>query len=296
MEDTHEGTAILERDGYPAGVPCWIDTGQPDPEAAVRFYAGLFGWEFEDRMPAESPGRYFVARLRGLDVAAVGSQSDQPPPTPIWKTYVWVDSADETTVKATEAGGAVLAEPFDVGDAGRMAVLADTEGAVFCVWEAKEHRGAQLVNEPGTWNFSELNTRDPGGAQTFYRAVFGWEATTLVTGNGGFTMWRRPGYGDFLARRDPGLRERQATDGAPEGFEDAVAWLVPMTNGQFPEETPPHWSTTFAVDDADAIAERAEKLGGTVLAPPFDAPWVRMTVLSDPQGAVFTASKYVPAG
>jgi ferredoxin len=116
----------------------------------------------------------------------------------------------------------------------------------------------------------------------------------LVTGDGGFTMWRRPGYGDFLAQRDPGIRERQASGGAPEGFEDAVAWLVRMTADQFPEDTPPHWSTTFAVDDADEIAERAAELGGKVLAPPFDAPYVRMTVLSDPQGAVFTASKYMP--
>jgi predicted enzyme related to lactoylglutathione lyase len=283
---------MLERDGYPAGVPCWVDTAQPDPEAAVSFYSGLFGWEFEDRTPAGSPRQYFVAQLRGRDVAGVGSQPEGVPPAPAWTMYVSVKSAGDTAAKVAEAGGSVVMEPFDVGSAGRMAVLADPEGAAFFVWEAKEWFGAQLVNEHATWNFNELNTRDPGRAQTFYRAVFGWEATTLVTGDGGFTMWRRPGYGDFLVERDPDLRERQA--GAPEGFEDAVAWLVPMANGQFPEGTPAHWSTTFAVDDADAIAEQAEKLGGKVLAPPFDAPFVRMTVLSDPQGAVFTASKYVP--
>jgi predicted enzyme related to lactoylglutathione lyase len=287
---------MLERDSYPAGVPCWVDTGQPDPEAAVKFYSGLFGWDFVDRTPPGSPVQYFVAQLRGRDVAAVASQSDQAPPSPVWKMYVSVDSADEATAGARDAGGAVLAEPFDVGDAGRMAVLADTEGAVFCAWEAKSHKGAQLVNEPATWNFNELNTRDPGGAQTFYRALFGWEATTLVTGDGGTTMWRRPGYGDHLAERDPGVRERQAEAGAPEGFEDAVAWLVPMTNGRVPDDTPARWNTTFAVDDADAIAEQAEKLGGTVLAPPSDAPWVRLTVIRDPQGAVFTASKFVPEG
>jgi uncharacterized protein len=285
---------LLERDGYPAGVPCWVDTGQPDPEAAASFYGGLFGWEFEDRMPADSPGRYFVARLRGRDVAAVGSQSDQPPPTPVWKTYVWVDSADEATAKAKKEGGTALAEPFDIGDAGRMAVLADPEGAVLCVWQAKQHRGAQLVNEPGTWNFSELNTRDVEGASAFYGAVFGWEADTVELGEGDFTMFRLPGYGDYLAERDPDLRSRMAADGAPEGFEDAVAWLSPMTGDQASENTPPHWSITFAVDDADAVADTAAKLGGTVIVPPFDAPWVRMTVIGDPQGAVFTASKYMP--
>jgi predicted enzyme related to lactoylglutathione lyase len=288
---------LLERDGYPAGVPCWVDTGQPDPEAAVRFYGGLFGWKFEDRMPADAPGRYFVAQLRDRDVAAVGSQPEQAPPTPAWNTYVWVDSADDTAAKVKAAGGNAIMDPFDVLEAGRMAVLADPEGAVFCVWQAKEHKGAQLVNEPGTWNFSELNTRDPDGAKTFYGAVFGWKAETLDLGGGAeTTMFRLPGYGDFLEQRDPDLRSRMAADGAPEGFEDAVAWLIPMTSDQYPEDVPPHWSVTFAVDDADAVADSAAKLGGKVMVPPFDAPYVRMTVLSDPQGAVFTASKYVPGG
>lgn len=294
--ETSKGAAMLERDGYPPGVPCWVDTAQPDPQAAVRFYTGLFGWDFEERTPAGSPGQYLVGELRGRDVAGVGSQPEGAPPDPAWNMYVSVDSAEETAAKVKDAGGAVLMEPFDVGSAGRMAGLADPEGAAFCVWEPKEWSGAQLVNEHATWNFNELNTRDPGGAQTFYRAVFGWEATTIVTGDGGFTMFRCPGYGDFLAERDPDIRERQAAGGAPEGFEDAVTWLIPMTDGQFPEGTPAHWSTTFAVDDADAVAEQAEKLGGKVLAPPFDAPWVRMTVLRDPQGAVFTASKFVPEG
>ena len=194
------------------------------------------------------------------------------------------------------AGGNALMEPFDVLDAGRMAVLTDPEGAVFCVWQAKEHKGAQLVNEPGTWNFSELNTRDPEGAKAFYGTVFGWEAETLDYGEGQTTMWRLPGYGDFLERRDPDLRRRMAADGAPEGFEDAVAWLIPMTSDQYPDDVPPHWNVTFAVDDADAVADRAAKLGGQVRVPPFDAPFVRMTVVSDPQGAAFTASKYVPGG
>jgi uncharacterized protein len=287
---------VLERDEYPPGVPCWVDTGQPDPEAAVDFYGGLFGWEFADRMPADAPERYFVAQLRGREVAAVGSQPDGMPPKPVWNTYICVDSADEATARVKAAGGKALMEPFDVGDAGRMAVLTDPEGAGFCLWQARQTKGAQLVNEPGTWNFSELNTRDREGAQAFYGAVFGWEADTVDLGEVNFTMFRLPGYGDYLEQRDPDLRRRMAADGAPEGFEDAVAWLVPMTSDQFPEDAPPHWSITFAVDDADAIADRAAELGGKVLVPPFDAPFVRMAVLSDPQGAVFTASKYMPAG
>ena len=104
-------------------------------------------------------------------------------------------------------------------------------------------------------------------------------------------MWRRPGYGDHLAERDPDLRRRMADQGAPPGFEDAVAWLMPLGDQA---GAGPHWSVTFAVDDADAAAAKADELGGKVLVPPMDLPYVRMTVLSDPQGAVFTASKYVP--
>jgi len=171
------------------------------------------------------------------------------------------------------------------------ALCADPAGAVFGLWEPHGTPGARLVNEPGTWNFSELDTHDREGAVAFYGAVFGWELSGFGDDEGrGSGLWRMPGYGDFLAERDPTVRERQADVGAPEGFEDAVAWLVPSSDG----ETPAHWSITFAVDDADAAADRATGLGGKVLVPPMDAPWVRMTVISDPQGAVFTASAFVP--
>ena len=131
MENSEQtSTPMLERDGYPDGVPCWVDTEQPDPPAAAEFYGGLFGWELEDRMPAEAPGHYFVATIRGKDVAAIGSQMEGAPQQPAWNTYVWADSADDAAARAKEAGGSVLAEPFDVMQAGRMAVIADPQGAV----------------------------------------------------------------------------------------------------------------------------------------------------------------------
>ena len=280
---------MAERDGYMPGVPCWVDTSQPDPEAAVAFYDGLFGWDFEDLMPPGSAGKYFIARLPGGDVAAVGSQPEGGPPMAVWNTYVWVESADEAASDVQDAGGRVVTEPFDVLDAGRMAVLTDPEGAAFCVWQAKEHKGAQIVNEPGALNFNGLNTRDVEGAKSFYGSVFGWETLAM---EGGAEMWLLPGYGDFLEQGDPELRKRMAEAGAPQGFEDVVATLNPIPDDQ--PDVPPNWSVTFAVDDADATAERAGELGGQVVVPPFDAPWVRMTVITDPQGATLIASKFVP--
>jgi predicted enzyme related to lactoylglutathione lyase len=278
-----------ERDRYIPGVPCWVDTSQPDPEAATRFYSDLFGWEIENVMPPDSPGEYFIAQLRGKSVAAIGSQPEGMPQVAMWNTYISVESADETAAKARDAGGSVVMEPFDVMDAGRMAVCLDPEGAAFCLWQAKDQIGAEIVNEHGTVNFNGLNTRDPEGAKSFYGAVFGWRTLDL---GGGVEMWRLDGYGDHLEEIQPGTRKAVRESGGPDGFEDVVASLNPIGDEQ--PDTPAHWSVTFAVDDADGIAERATELGGRVVAPPFDAPWVRMTVIADPQGATFIASKFVP--
>jgi predicted enzyme related to lactoylglutathione lyase len=274
-------------DRYIPGVPCWIDTSQPDAAAAAEFYGQLFGWELEDVMPPEAPGRYYMARLPGGDVGAVGS-APEGSDRAVWNTYVWVENADETAAKVRDAGGTVLEEPFDVFDAGRMAICADPEGAPFSVWQAGRNRGATVVNEPGSLNFNVLNTRDLDSAAKFYGAVFGWELIDV----GGAPMWALPGYDEFLESRTPGTLKGAAEMGAPTRFMEVVAAAAPLGDDQ--PDTPPHWSITFGVADADEIAAKATELGGTVLMPPFDAPWVRMTVIRDPQGATFTASKFVP--
>jgi predicted enzyme related to lactoylglutathione lyase len=297
------------RDGYIPGVPCWVDASEPDPEAALEFYGGLFDWKFEQMVPPSAEAKYFIARgeassssifdlsgdVRGGDVAAVGSIPEGAPSRAVWNTYFWVDSADEAASKVRDAGGGVVKEPFDFGDACRMAVLTDLEGAAFGVWEAKEHRGARLVNDPGSLVFNGLNTRDVEGARSFYGSVFGWQTGAI---GGGAEGWTLTGYGDWLEREHhPHLRKQMAHAGAPEGFEDTVASIVPISNDQ--PDTPAHWSVTFAVDDAGVTAERAIELGGTVIVPPFDAPWstsgytIRVTVIGDPQGATFAASKFV---
>jgi uncharacterized protein len=278
-----------ERDGYPPGVPCWVDTSQPAPEAALDFYRGLFGWEFEDVMPPGSEGKYFIARLHGGEVAAVGSMPASAPRVATWDTYVCVASADETASRVRAAGGRVVRDPFDVMDAGRTAVFTDPEGAAFCVWQAGVHKGARVVNEPGSLNFNGLHTRNVEGAKSFYGAVFGWETLEV---DGGAQLWTLPRYGDHLERDDPDLRKRVAELGGPAGFEDVVASINPIADDQ--PDVQAHWSVTFAVANADATANKARQLGGTVVVPPFDAPWVRMTVLTDPQGATFIASKFVP--
>jgi predicted enzyme related to lactoylglutathione lyase len=275
------------RDGYPAGVPCWIDTSQPDPRAAAEFYRGLLGWELEDMMPPNSPGPYFVARLYGRDVAAISSIGGGDSTRAVWNTYVWVADADETARRVEQARGRVLAAPFDVPGAGRMAECEDRSGARFRVWQAQQHRGAQLVNAPGTWNWSNLNTPDAEGAMRFYAAVFGWEFSEVDFGAGASWMVRMPGYADFLEVSNPGVRDRHAAAGAPPGFTDAIGWLQPV-----PSDVEAHWSVTLSVADADAVASRTSELGGTVVSGPVDIPYSRVVQVTDPQGAAVTLSQF----
>jgi predicted enzyme related to lactoylglutathione lyase len=256
-------------DRYLHGVPCWIDTAQPDPAAAAGFYGALFGWEFEER------GRDRVARLQGRDVAAITSRQVEAPP--VWTTYNRVGSAIATEASVVAAGGHIVRQA--AADTHGY-LFADPAGATFAV---KEEGGAELVNAPGTWNWSNLESSHARAAEGFYGAVFGWEAMPMGEG---VLMWRVPGYGDRLAELDPRLRARHAEAGIPPGFSDAVAWLVPGERAV--------WTVTFAVDDTDAVAARAAELGGAVATAPYDQGPARVAVLRDPQGAEFTVSRFTP--
>jgi uncharacterized protein len=265
---------MSERDHYEPGVPCWVDTLQPDLRAATDFYVAVFGWEFvgPGRMP--DGGEYFVARKDGRDVAGVGSVPavGPVPVTPGWNTHIAVRSADEAAERAAGAGGEVIVPPFDAPPAGRMAVLSDPAGASFCVWEAGERHGAQRVNEPGAWAMSQLSTGDPDGAERFYGAVFGWRKEVVDAGNQSFTLWRLPGY----------------VGGEPEQPvpRDVVGVMVPPNGGGGATWTPGFW-----IADAEAAAARAAEQGGTVIVAPHEMGGFRSAVLADPHGAVFSVSQ-----
>ena len=277
-----------ERDGFPAGVPAWVDTAQPDVDAAIAFYGELFGWQFDERggSPAD---RYAVATLDGKTVAAIASPSSGNPSSPAWTTYVAVDSANEVAARVRDGGGTVLDDPADRHGLARVVLCHDPAGAAFGLWEPATIRGAEAVNAPGAWNFSELNTDDVATATGFYAAVFGWEVSEVDMGAMKGTMVRLPGYADFLERFNPGTKQRHIDFGAPPGFTECVAWFLPLDQGEAP-----HWSLTFSVADADAIAAKARELGGSVVVEPFDMPMVRSTVIRDPAGARFTANAFNP--
>jgi len=273
---------MVEARTYPHGVTSWIDTEQPDPEAARAFYAELFGWTLTGAGPA---GSYAIATLDGEDVAAIGAASAGSPAR--WNTYVAVDGADATAAAVRAGGGTVLAPPADIGRAGRAATCRDPFGAEFRLWQAGDRLGVQRTNAPGAWNFSDLHTPDRDAALAFYTPLFGWRAPDL--GHGAGTMLQVPGYGDHLAATvDPDIYERQAF--APPGFADVIGGLVVIDSGQTP-----HWHVTFTVADRDDSAAAAERLGATIVSR-SENQWTRDALVRDPQGAEFTVSQFTPPG
>lgn len=204
-----------------------------------------------------------------LDVAALGPLQAEGMP-PVWTTYIASDDVDATAKQAEAAGGTVFTPPFDIFDSGRMTVVADPAGAVFGVWQAKEHIGARLVNEPDTLLWNELVVRDMDAALEFYGKLFGYTTHELDVGASG----------------DPAYRELQLNG-------RSIGGALQITD-DWPAEVPSHWMPYFAVEDTDATAAKATELGGNVNAPPTDIPPGRLAVLSDPGGAHFSILKPHP--
>lgn len=266
------------RDGYAPGVPCWMASVQTDPERAAAFYSALFGWETENLMPEAAHGDYVICRARGLDAAAIVSVDGAPAPAAaVWSTHIWVDDAEATARNVEHAGGRVIGAPFESPGGAVVGVLADPAGAVFCVWEPRERRGAQVVNEPSAWAMSQLITDDPERAQRFYGSVFGWTTEEISMGENRVTLFRVPGY---VGGEPQQPVSREVIAAMSELRPDAVA-----------AGTAPHWSPDFWTADAELAAATAASLGGSVIVEPHAAPPFQRVVLADPEGATFSVSQ-----
>jgi hypothetical protein len=249
----------MDYEHYDNGVPSWVDMGSPDLARAKEFYGGLFGWNCPEGPP--EAGGYSVCDLNGKTVAGLGPHMNPDAP-PNWMTYVNVDSADDTVAKVAENGGTVFAGPMDVMEAGRLAIFADPVGAAIGVWQPGEHKGAQVVNEPGTYCWSELVTTDLDASKTFFKAVFGWDAENQGPPGGpvAYTEWKLAGK--------------------------SIGGMM-LKPAQMPAEMPSYWGVYFAVADADATVAQAQELGATLHLGPTDIEPGRFAMLADPVGAVF---------
>jgi uncharacterized protein len=243
------------------GTPSWVDLASPDLVVSARFYGGLFGWETASRGPAYLTGGYLTFQVEGRDVAGLaplGASEESP----AWTMHVAVRDVDEVEAVVVSNGGATLVAPADVRDEGRTALFADPTGAVFGVWEARNHAGADLVGVPGSMCWGQLASRNIDASKRFYGAVFGWRSLTSPYETSTYTRFRLDG------------RE--------------VAGMVEMDRS-WPRGLPSHWMPYFAVDDCDAVAALATELGGDVPVEPYDMESIgRAAVLGDPHGAVFT--------
>lgn len=241
------------------GAFCWFELATTDQNAAKEFYTALFGWTVND-FPIGPSGTYSMFQVQGRDAAAGYTlRPDQQGVPPHWMPYIAVTSADETTRRAGEAGGKTIAPPFNVYDFGRMAVLADPTGAMFSIWQPKMHSGTGITGVDGTVCWADLSTPDVAKGKQFYSALFGWEI------DGG---------------KDPSgyLHIKNG--------EEFIGGIPPahMRNPQ----APPHWLIYFLVSDCDSSAQKAKKLGATLLFGPESMPDVgRFAIVKDPQGAVF---------
>lgn len=252
------------RESYDEGIPSWIDLMSPDVDASRTFYSELFGWDATDELDDEGNRIYVTFRKDGRQVAGLGGQFPGMEGMPaVWNSYVNTADADATAKKAEAAGGSVMMEPMDVMEAGRMAVLQDPSGATISLWQPRQHIGAELVNGPGTFGWSELQTRDPGGVRSFYEETFGWKLVDQDMGP----------MGTYTVATFDGER--------------SFAGLMQMPE-DVPEQVPNYWSVYIGSDDVDADCEKIKALGGETHAEPFDIPGVgRMAAVADAQGGAF---------
>ncbi|MEO1061274.1 MAG: VOC family protein [Actinomycetota bacterium] len=249
------------RTSYAHGTPSWIDLATTDVAGARAFYAELFGWSFEEN-PTDQGGSYVMASKAGSATAGMMTQPDEQREMglpPMWNSYVTVDDMAATVGRVEGAGGKVMAPPFDVMDAGVMAVIVDPSGGVISLWQPKEHIGAQVVNEHGALIWNELISPDVPAAAAFYGEVLGWGTQEMDMGEmGTYTVFTLDG----------------------EGIGGAMA---PPMDGM-----PPHWGVYFAVDDAEATIAAVTAAGGAVVNPPTPSPPGIIAVVQDPQGAMFS--------
>lgn len=247
----------------------WYELMTDNADAAQAFYSGLIGWTFKDSGNPDMDYRLFssgTSEVGGImpltaDMVAGGAR-------PAWLGYIAVDDVDASAAAIKAAGGAVHMEPWDIPGVGRMAFVADPQGALFYVMKGAVEGGEShsfAATEPmvGHCAWNELASADPEAAKAFYGRQFGWvpDGAMDMGELGQYEFWK---VGD----------ERGHMIGA----------VMPLMPGM-PASA---WTYYFRVPDIDAAVDYTKANGGTALQGPDEIPGGEYSFTgTDPQGAVF---------
>lgn len=247
----------------PEGVPCWFELSSTDPQSSFNFYSQLFGWNRTD-MDLGAMGTYsFLSNANGT----IGAFCDMQPDLKAhgapsyWAVYFSVDQCDASTSRAVELGASVVMQPMDVSSHGRLSILTDPEGAMFCLWQTRAQSGDFVMFEDHSVGWVELATKDTAAARKFYGSLLGWtfEESEIPV----------PDSGNYV----------EISIGNTK-----YGGMIPM-NAQW-GDIPAHWGLYIMVPDVDACVAKAKSLGGEICLQPFDAPGVgRIGMVTDPTGA-----------
>jgi predicted enzyme related to lactoylglutathione lyase len=260
---------VAEFTSHAPGTFSWPELATTDQKAGVAFYKALFGWDVKEQ-PIGPTEVYSMFQVRGKPVGAASTQQRQERQLgvpPHWNSYVTVANVDESAKKAESLGAKVFMPPFDVMDAGRMAVLQDPTGAVFEIWQANRSIGAEILNEPGALCWTELTTTDTKAAEKFYTGLFGWTPKHSAAG-------APMEYTEFSVNGQPsiGMMAKPA---------------------EMPAHIPSYWMPYFQVANCDASSAKVKELGGSIMVGPQDIPNTgRFAIASDPQRAIFAVFQF----
>ena len=248
------------------GTFCWPELSTTDQAAAEKFYGTLFGWSVA-KTEMGPDAHYTIFQLDGNPAAAAAKQDPEQKKMgipPNWLSYVSTPDVDASIEKVKKLGGNIMAGPFDVMEHGRMAVATDPTGAVFALWQAKQHPGVGVLDENNSLVWTELYTDDAKKAGAFYQELFGWTGEDFP-GNANYTVLKR---GDAMAG---GMMEK-----TPDM-----------------KDVPNHWTVYYGVADLDAAVAKIQSLGGKLMHGPMEVEGVgRMAFVTDPQGANFAVLQF----
>lgn len=260
--------------GYQHGLFSWADVSAPDPATSSAFYSALFGWDAADQQMPDGSFMYTMFSQDGKATAGLGAQPEamiEQGIPPMWSSYINVASVDDTIAKWIAAGGSLMMPAMDVMTSGRMAFVLDPEGAAVGLWEAGDHLGAGVFNEPGAMSWNELNTRDSAAARDFYGKALGWTFEDMSSEAMAYWVIVIP----------------DKVQGDPVSNDAYNGGIMTMSEN-FPPELPAHWGVYFTVADTDASIAKLTELGGSLVVPAMDTPAGRLAVVQDPSGAAFT--------